>query len=208
MQHVNRVRKQVRDCLQRFRRTLRTSWKIHHQSFCAAGRNSSRQNCRRRFFQASAAHFFWDSGNYPIGDRLRGLRRIVSRTDSSSTGSQNQIDAAGVSPFRQPVTNCAGIVRGSQRGNNFPAKTAAKCHHGRPGQIFAFTSRHGITDSEDGYSHRRVYLVSTASWLASSINRMASISRPVVFLVVVLRVDAFAALKSISNSPSVHKMTL
>jgi len=44
---------------------------------------------------------------------------------------------------------------------------------------------------------------STASRLASSSSRIASISRPVVERVVVERSDA-AALKSISNSPSAH----
>jgi len=33
-------------------------------------------------------------------------------------------------------------------------------------------------------------------------------SKPVVFFVVVVRVDSLAALKSISNSPSPHKITL
>jgi hypothetical protein len=39
-------------------------------------------------------------------------------------------------------------------------------------------------------------------------SRIASINNPVVFRVVVVFVEAFAALKSISNSPAVHKTTL
>jgi len=49
---------------------------------------------------------------------------------------------------------------------------------------------------------------SAASRLGSSMIRMASISRPVVPRVVVVREEALAALKSISNSPAVHKITL
>jgi hypothetical protein len=62
--------------------------------------------------------------------------------------------------------------------------------------------------SRKRFSKRVSQLDGTSSRLASSINRIASISKPVVFRVVVVRGEALPALKSISNSPSVHKITL
>ena len=70
-------------------------------------------------------------------------------------------------------------------------------------------SRYCIADCEHRDSHRAGYLRFDRSFsrLASSISRIASISRPVVFRVVVVRVEAFAALKSISKSPAIQSTT-
>jgi len=113
-----------------------------------------------------------------------------------------------VRKFLETPTNEFLFIGQAQRGRNLPAETAAKRHYRWAGKIFALPLRHGITDGKYGDAHGRDYCVSTASRLASSIKRIASINKPVVFFVVVVRVDSLAALKSISNSPSVHKITL
>src|SRR5262249_6617097 len=64
------------------------------------------------------------------------------------------------------------------------------------------------TRKEEGADILEGYYVCTVSRLASSIKRIASISKPVVLRVVVVRVEAFAALKSISNSPADQSKTL
>src|SRR5260370_42483075 len=143
-----------------------------------------------------------------MGKRVGGFRRIVGRPDSCAAGGENQIGAAGIRNLAQLLANGRKIVRHAERRHNFPLQAAAKRHHRGTRSILAFTSRHGITDGEDCDAHMRNYCVSTASRLASSLNRIASISRPVVFFVVVLRMEALAALKSISTSPSLHKITL
>src|SRR5215469_6926085 len=101
-----------------------------------------------------------------------------------------------------------GIIRAFLERRNFPAEFAAALHHGRPGKVHTLAAGHAIANREHRNAQHDVQFEGTASRWASSIRRMASIRRPVVLRVVVLLVDALAALKSISNSPSVQRTTL
>src|SRR5712664_3681805 len=98
-----------------------------------------------------------------------------------------------------------GVVGALQRRGDFPAEFAAALDDGGAGEVDTLVAGDSIADGKDGNTHRGGQFEGTASRLASSIRRMASIRRPVVLRVVGVLDEALAALKSISNSPSVQR---
>ena len=208
MQHMHRMRQEMRHRIQRLRRAFRTPRQIHDQCLRSHRRHASRKHGRRRQLPTlCAASLPPIPGTIRSATACRRFRRIVPRPNPRTAGRQNHIHAPRVRQFPQLLANIRGIIRNAQHRSHFPVQSAAHCDHRGPGKIFAFPSRNGIADCEHCDAHQAGYFVSTGSRFASSINRIASIKRPVVFFVVVVRDEAFAALKSISNSPAVHSTT-
>jgi len=158
--------------------------------------------------RAFAAHLFGEAGDHFFGDVERGFGRVVTGTEASAAGCENQIDAARISKLAKMGAHLTGIIGTLQRRGDFPPEFAAALNDGGAGEIDALVAGDRVADREHGYSQRGGQFEGTASRLASSIRRMASIRRPVVLRVVVVLDEALAALKSISNSPSVHSKTL
>jgi len=155
-----------------------------------------------------AAHFFGQAGDHFFGDVERGFGGVVAGTEAGAAGGEYQIDAAGIGKLAEMGAHLAGVVGAFQGRGNFPAEFAAALDDSGAGEVDALVAGDGITDCENGNAHGGGQFEGTASRLASSIRRMASIRRPVVLRVVVVLDEALAALKSISNSPSVHNKTL
>jgi len=174
----------------------------------ACDRDPSGQHGGGRQLGTFAAHLFGEAGDYLFSNVERGFGSVVAGTKAGAAGSENQINAAGIRKLAEMRANLAWVIGAFQRGRDFPAEFTAALDDGRAGEVDALVPRDAIADGENGNTHRGGQFDGTASRLASSIRRMASIRRPVVLRVVVVLDEALAALKSISNSPSVHSKTL
>jgi hypothetical protein len=170
--------------------------------------NATRKHRCGSLLGTFAAHFFGEAGNDFFGDFQCGFGSVIAWAEAGAAGGEDQVHVTRIGQLAEMGAYLAGIVRTFERHGDFPAEFAAALNDGRAGKVHALAVGDRIADGEDSDSHHVAQFEGTASRLASSIRRMASISRPVVVRVVVVLEEVLPALKSISNSPSVHSKTL
>jgi len=208
VEDLDGVGEELGEGVERFDGPLGTAGKIEDQGKVADDSNPARQHGRGSLRCAFAAHFLGKAGNHFFGDVERGFGCVITGTEAGAAGGENEINPPRISELAQMGAHLAGVIGALQQRCDFPTEFAAALYDGGAGEVNALVPGNGIADGEDGNAHRGAQLEGTASRLASSIRRMASIRRPVVLRVVVVLDEALAALKSISNSPSVHSKTL
>jgi hypothetical protein len=208
VEDLDGVREELSECVERFDGAFWTAGKIEDEGNVSDDGDAAGQHGGRSLLGTFATHLFGEAGNHFFGDVECGFRRVVAGAEAGAAGGEDEIDAARIGELAEMGAHLAGVIGALERRGDFPAEFAAALHNGRAGEIDAFASGNRIADGENGNAHRGGQFEGTASRLASSIRRMASIRRPVVLRVVVVLEEAFAALKSISNSPSVHNKTL
>ncbi|GEM_PF-2061648 len=208
MEDVDGVGQQLGQGVERLDGALGAAGQVEDQRAIAHYGDSAGQHRRGCLLRAFAAHLFGEAGNHFFADFKRRFRRVVARAKAGAAGGEDQVRLARVDKLPQVHAHLFGIIGAFLRAGNFPSEFAAALHDGGAGKVHALAAGHGIADGEDRDAQHGHQFEGTASRLASSIKRIASISRPVVLRVVVVLVEALAALKSISNSPSVQRSTL
>ena len=194
--------------VERFDGAFGAAGKIENEGKVAGDGDTAGQDGSGSLLGAPAAHFFGEAWDNFFGDVERGFGGVVPRAEAGAAGGENEINAARIGKLAEMRAHLAGVVGAFQRRGDLPTKFTAALDDSGAGEVDALIAGDGIADGEDGNAHRGGQFEGTASRLASSIRRMASIRRPVVLRVVVVLDEALAALKSISNSPSVHNKTL
>ena len=208
MEDLDGVWEKLGQGVERFDGALGAAGKIKDEGKVSDDGDPTRQHSSGSLGRALAAHFFGEAGDDFFGDVERGFRRVVAGPEAGAAGGEDEIDAARIGELAEMGAYLAGIIGALQRRGNFPTEFATALNDSGAGEVHALVAGNGIADGENGNAHRNGQFEGTASRLASSIRRMASIRRPVVLRVVVVLDEALAALKSISNSPSVHNKTL
>jgi len=208
VEDLDGVGKELGEGVERFNGTFWAARKIEDEAKLADDGNAARQHGSGGLGSALAAHLFGKAGDHLFADVERGFGGVVARAESGAAGGEDEINAARIGKLPQMGAHLARVVGALERGGDFPAEFAAALDDGGAGEVDALVTGDRIADGENGNAHRGGQFEGTASRLASSIRRMASIRRPVVLRVVVVLDEALAALKSISNSPSVHNKTL
>src|SRR5215469_2136133 len=201
------MREEVRDGIEGLDGTFGATGQVDDDVVANSGDTTGKQS-GRRFLGPLTANFFRDAGNEAIGSVACGFGSCIARAKARAAGGEKKFGETGISDRMQLAADFLWIVGTLKYGRYVPAELTASFHKRRAGQVLAFSASDGITDGKNGHAHGWVQPVPTVSRLASSIRRMASIKRPVVLRVVVVALEALAALKSISNSPSVQRTTL
>jgi hypothetical protein len=155
VEDVDGVRQQVSDGFEGLDRALRAAGKIDEDALAAHGGDGAREDGCGSFFHAFAAHFFRDSRDDEVSYGNGGFGSVVAGTDTGTTGSENDVNAARVGDGAELFANARWIIGQAQSGGNFPAEAAAEGDDGGPGGVFAFAFGGGIADGEDGYAHGR-----------------------------------------------------
>ena len=194
--------------VERFDGAFGAAGKIEDEGKVTDDGDAAGQNRSGSLGSAFAAHFFREAGNHFFGDVQSGFGGVVAGTEAGAAGGEDEIDSSRVGKLAEMGSHLSGVIGALQRRGDFPTEFAAALDDGGAGEVDALVTGDRIADGENGNAHRGGQFEGTASRLASSMRRMASIRRPVVLRVVVVFDEALAALKSISNSPSVHNKTL
>jgi hypothetical protein len=208
VEDLDGVGEQLGEGVERFDGAFWAAGKIEDEGNVADDGDTARQDGGGCLLGTFAAHFFGEAGNHSFGDVEGGFGRVVTGAEAGAAGGEDEIDAARIGKLAEMGAHLAWVIGALKGRGNFPAEFAAALDDSGAGEVDALAAGDGIADGENGNAHRGGQFEGTASRLASSIRRMASIRRPVVLRVVVVLEEAFAALKSISNSPSVHNKTL
>jgi hypothetical protein len=206
--YVDGVRQERGEGVEGFHGPFGAAGKIEDQGVMAHNGDAAREDRRGSLLGAFAAHLFGEAGNDFFRDFHRSFRRVISRTEPGAAGGEDQIHLTRIGQLAKVRTHLSGIVGTFKGRGDFPAEVAAALHHSGAGEVHALSIGNAVANGEDRDAHHGRQFEGTASRLASSIRRMASISSPVVVRVVVVLEEVLPALKSISNSPSVHSRTL
>jgi len=96
--------------VERFDGTFGTTGKIEDEGKVACDGDAAGQHSGGRQLGASAAHLFGQAGDYFLGDVERGFGSVVAGTEAGATGSENQINAAGIRKLAEMRANLAGVI--------------------------------------------------------------------------------------------------
>jgi hypothetical protein len=154
----NGVGEKVGHGVQGFDGAFGAAGKIDDEGAMPDDGDATREDGGGRFFGAFAAEFLGDAGNGALGDVQSGFGSIVARAEAGAAGGEDEIDAARVGEFAKLAAKAGRIVGTAERGGDFPAEFANAFDERGAGEIFAFTAGDGITDGEDGDTHREIIL--------------------------------------------------
>ena len=82
MKNLNRVRKKMRDGIERLRRAFRAAWQIYNEALRTHRGHAAGKRSRRRLLDTFAPHLFGYAWNQPVRHSLGRFRSIVARPEA------------------------------------------------------------------------------------------------------------------------------
>lgn len=137
---------EVRDNVEGFDCTFGAAGKIDDDGLVANHGHTAGEDSGGSFLYAFAADFFGQAGNCTISDIESGLGSRVARTESGAAGGEKNIHGVGIGNRAHLAADFGGIVGAAERGRDGPAEFAATGGQSGAGEIFSFSSCHGIAD--------------------------------------------------------------